>query len=38
MQYEAWPKDNAQPYVLKFLQSIEFIDEPAPPAASASAP
>lgn len=38
LQYEAWPKDNALPYVLKFLQSIEFIDEPAPPAIAASAP
>ncbi|WP_290902809.1 hypothetical protein [Aquabacterium sp.] len=37
LYYEAWPKDNALSYVLKFLQSIEFIDEPAPPAA-ASAP
>lgn len=38
LYFEAWPQKNAQAYVLKLLQSIEFIDELAPPASTESAP
>lgn len=38
LYFEAWPQKNAQASVLKFLQSIEFVDEVVPPASAASTP